>query len=106
VLVPLALMAGVVTNERAVALSNTVMVVTSVSGTVASFMAEKSVNLPWTYGHVSIALAPLVFVGAQLITPVAARFEKWLTLERRKVVMGIVLLAMTVGLIWKTVAAN
>jgi len=102
VLVPLALMAGLVTNERAVALSNTVMVVTSISGTVASFLAPKTADLPWTFGHVSIALAPLVFIGAQLITPVAGRFEKWLTLERRKVVMGILLLAMTAGLIWKT----
>lgn len=102
VLVPLALMAGLVTNERAVALSNTVMVLTSVSGTVAHLFAPRTVDLPWTFGHVNFALAPLVFIGAQLITPVAHRFERWLTLPRRKVVMGVLLLVMTAGLIWKT----
>ena len=102
VLVPLSLMAGLVSNERAVALSNTVMVVTSVSGTVAHLMAERSVGLPFTYGQVNFALAPLVFIGAQLVNPLAARFERWLTLPRRKVVMGVLLLVMTGGLVWKT----
>ena len=102
VLVPLSLMAGLVSNERAVALSNTVMVVTSVSGTVPNLFAARSVDLPWTYGHVCFALAPLVFIGAQLVNPLAARFEKWLTLPRRKVVMGVLLLVMTGGLVWKT----
>jgi len=102
VLVPLALIAGIVSNERAVALSNTVMVVTSISGTAASLLAERTTTLPYTYGHVCFAMAPLVFIGAQLINPVATRFEKWLTLERRKVVMGVLLLAMTGSLIWKT----
>ncbi len=102
VLVPLALMAGIVSNERAVALSNTVMVVTSLSGSIPNLLAERSVELPWTYGHVCFALAPLVFIGAQLVNPLAARFEKWLTLPRRKVVMGVLLLAITGGLMWKT----
>jgi uncharacterized membrane protein YfcA len=102
VLVPLALMAGLVTNERAVALSNTVMVFTSISGSIAHLLASPTTTLPWTYGHVCFALAPLVFIGAQLVNPLAARFEKWLTLPRRKVVMGVLLLIMTGGLIWKT----
>lgn len=102
VLVPLALMAGLVSNERAVALSNTVMVFTSTSGTIAHLMAQRTVDLPWTYGHVCFALAPLVFAGAQLVNPLAARFERWLTLPRRKVVMGVLLLLITGGLIWKT----
>ena len=95
VLVPLALMAGLVTNERAVALSNTVMVVTSISGTIAHLMAKQTVDLPWTYGQIDFSLAPLVFIGAQLVNPLAARFEKWLTLPRRKVVMGVMLLLIT-----------
>lgn len=103
VLVPLSLMAGLVSNERAVALSNTVMVVTSISGTVAHLLAVRTADLPWTCGHVNFALAPLVFIGAQLVNPLAARFEKWLTLQRRKVVMGIILLLMTGGLVWKTI---
>jgi uncharacterized membrane protein YfcA len=96
-------MAGLVSNERAVALSNTVMVVTSISGTVAHLLAARTSDLPWTCGHVNFALAPLVFIGAQLVNPLAARFEKWLTLQRRKVVMGIILLLMTGGLVWKTI---
>jgi uncharacterized membrane protein YfcA len=102
VLVPMALMAGLVTNERAVALSNTVMVATSIAGTIPHLLAEKTSDLPWTVGHVNFALAPLVFVGAQLAIPAAWRFERWLTLPRRKAVMGILLLTMTVGLVWKT----
>lgn len=102
VLVPLALMAGLVTNERAVALSNTVMVATSIAGTVPHLLADKTCELPWTIGHVNLALAPLVFFGAQLAIPAAHRFERWLTLPRRKVVMGVLLLAMTAGLVWKT----
>ena len=79
-----------------------VMVVTSLSGSIPNLLAERSVELPWTYGHVCFALAPLVFIGAQLVNPLAARFEKWLTLPRRKVVMGVLLLAITGGLMWKT----
>ena len=102
VLVPLTLMAGLITNERAVALSNAVMVVTSISGTVAHLFAAQSVDLPWTYGHVNFALAPLVFIGAQIASPFAVHLGTWLTLPRRKIVMGALLLTITAGLIWKT----
>jgi hypothetical protein len=102
VLVPLTLIAGLVTNERAVALSNMVMVVTSISGTIPNLLAERSAGLPWTCGHVNFALAPLVFIGAQIAGPFAVRLEKWLTLPRRKVVLGVLLLVITGGLVWKT----
>ena len=91
-MVPLALIAGIITNERVVALSNTVMVATSIAGTVAHFTAPQTLSLPGTIGHVNLALTPLVFLGAQLAAPLGHRLEIMLTLPRRKVVMGVLLL--------------
>jgi hypothetical protein len=102
VLVPLGLMAGIVSNERAVALSNMVMVATSIAGTLAHLTAQASVQLPWTWGHVCFSLAPLVFVGSQLAIPFARPLHDYLTLPRRKLVMGVVLLLMTARLIYQT----
>lgn len=101
VLVPLALIAGVVTNERAVALSNMVMIATGIAGTVAHLRAEATTALPYTVGHVSFALAPLVFLGAQIAGPFGIRVERMLTLPRRKRVMGALLLVITARLVYQ-----
>ncbi|MCP4640062.1 MAG: sulfite exporter TauE/SafE family protein [bacterium] len=99
VLVPLALLAGIVSNGRVVALSNTVMVATCTAAAFAHFQATKTTDLPWTYGQVNVALAPIIFIGAQIAGP----FGKWvnarLTLTRRKVVMGVLLLVIALRLI-------
>lgn len=100
-MVPLSLIAGIVTNTRVVALSNTVMIATSIAGSVAHVTATKTVDLPWTVGQISFALAPLVFIGAQLAAPLGHRLERHLTLTRRKVIMGLLLLAISVRLVYQ-----
>ncbi len=100
-MVPLSLMAGIITNERVVALSNAVMVATAIAGSVAHIGAERTVDLPWTVGHISFALAPLVFIGSQLGAPWGQRLERHLTLQRRKLIMGILLLAISARLVYQ-----
>jgi uncharacterized membrane protein YfcA len=100
-MVPLSLMAGIITNERVVALSNAVMVATAIAGSVAHVGATKTVDLPWTAGHISFALAPLVFIGSQIGAPWGQRLERHLTLSRRKLVMGVLLLAISLRLVYQ-----
>ena len=99
VLVPLALLAGIAPNARVVALSNMVMVATCISGTLAHALAPQTADLAWTYGQVSIALAPAVFLGAQLGAPLGKRLNDALSLPRRKIVMGVLLLVIAVRLL-------
>lgn len=99
VLVPLALLAGVVSNSRVAALSNTVMVATCTSAALAHFMADKVSEMPWTYGQVNVATAPFVFIGAQLAGPLGKKLNQTLTLRRRKIVMGLIQLVIAVKLI-------
>jgi len=101
VLVPLALFAGMVTNERVVGLSNMVMVATSLAGSVAHFAAEPVFDAPWTAGHVYLALVPPVFLGAQLGSPCGKSINAWLTLPRRRVVLGLLLLLITMRLLYR-----
>ncbi|MCC6699311.1 MAG: sulfite exporter TauE/SafE family protein [Candidatus Hydrogenedentes bacterium] len=101
IMVPLSLIAGIISNERVVALSNMVMVATGIAGTVAHFTAPRTLDLPGTIGHVSLALTPLVFIGAQLAAPLGHRLETQLTLPRRKAVMGVLLLAISVRLAYQ-----
>ncbi len=100
-MVPLSLMAGIITNERVVALSNTVMVATATAGSIAHVTAAKTTDLPWTVGQISFALAPLVFIGSQIAAPWGQRVGRHLTLPRRKVVMGALLLVITVRLVYQ-----
>jgi uncharacterized membrane protein YfcA len=104
VLVPLVLMYGLVTNERAVALSNTVMIATSAAGALAHFMATKTTTLPWTSGQLCFALAPIVFIGALAGSQLGLRLNRWLTLPRRRVVMGIMLFLVAARLLYEVVA--
>jgi uncharacterized membrane protein YfcA len=98
VLIPLALMAGIVTNERVVGLSNMVMVITSIAGSVAHFRADQIYDGAWTYGQIDLALVPLVFIGAQLGSPPGKWLNQHLTLRRRRVAMGVLLLIIAVRL--------
>ena len=93
VLVPLALWAGIASNERVVALSNTVMVATCAAGVLAHGLAEKTTGeLAWTYGLVNVSLAPVVFLGAMLCAPLGRRVNERMSLRARRLVMGILLL--------------
>jgi len=92
VLVPLALLAGLTTNDRVVGLSNMVMVATSAAASAAHLNAERISSLPGTVGQVSLALVPLVFLGAQLGSRWGTRLNVLLTLRRRRIVMGALLI--------------
>jgi uncharacterized protein len=104
VLVPLALMAGLETNARVVALSNMVMIGTAAAAAMAHMMAQQTVNLPYTAGQVTWSLAPLVFVGAMLSAPFGRRLNKVLTIKRRRVVLGVLLVFIALRLIARAVA--
>ena len=96
IFVPLALWAGIASNERVVALSNTVMVVSCSAGALAHFLAPKTTELEWTYGLVNVSVAPLVFIGAIASAPLGRRINAKLSLRTRRIVMGSLLL--TLGL--------
>jgi uncharacterized membrane protein YfcA len=96
VLVPLTLLAGLVTNARAVALSNMVMVATSAAAALAAFQAPRIHDGLWTVGQVELSLAPFVFIGAQLGSLAGVRLNAALSLPRRRVVMGLILLLIAV----------
>lgn len=104
VLVPLALIAGITTNNRVVALANMVMVPTSIAGTLAHLAAPQTADLPWTYGQVCFGLAPLVFLGSQLAAPFGERLNHKLTLPQRKVIMGVVLMIIVARLVYRALA--
>jgi hypothetical protein len=59
--------------------------------------------MPWTVGQVNFAMAPLVFIGAQAIGPVGKMLNTWLTLRRRRVVMGVFLLIIALSLLRRLV---
>jgi uncharacterized membrane protein YfcA len=96
--VPLALWAGIASNERVVALSNTVMVATSAAGALAHAMAEKTYDTPWTVGRVDLALAPIVCVAAIACTRPGRWINAQLSLPRRKAVMGTILVVIAIQL--------
>ena len=98
VLVPLALLAGLVTNERVVGLSNMVMVATALAASAAHLQAEPVFVSPWTAGHIYFYVVPLVFLGTQIGSPIGTRINAHLTLPRRRVVLGILLLVIVVRL--------
>lgn len=102
VLVPLALIAGLTTNGRVVALSNLVMVGTAAASTVAHLLAPRTADLPQTIGQVHLPIVPFVFVGALLIAPVGRWLNKRLSLQWRKVILGVLLIVIVVRLIVRT----
>jgi uncharacterized membrane protein YfcA len=101
ILVPLALWAGIASNERVVALSNTVMVATSAAGALAHALAARTVDMPWTYGLVNVSLAPLVCVSAIACTQPGRWINSKLTLPRRKAVMGTILVLIAIQLAYR-----
>ncbi len=103
VLIPMALMAGLVVNERAVGLSNLVMVATAIAGTAAHLRAEPIYPSDWTVGHVYFGLVPLVFIGSQISSPLGERINRWLTLPRRRLLMGLLLLLIACRLVYRLI---
>lgn len=101
VLVPLALIAGITSNERVVALANMVMVPTCIAGAFAHMLQEPNpqIDLPFSVGKVNLALTPLVFLGAQAGAPLGKWVNELLKLKVRRVVMGLVLILITARLL-------
>lgn len=98
VLIPLALLAGIVSNERVVGLSNMVMVATSIAGTIAHLQAEVHFPGQWTVGQVYLPLVPIVFIGSQIGSPIGRWINPHLTLRRRRLLMAAMLLIITARL--------
>lgn len=105
VLIPLALLAGIVSNNRAVGLSNMVMVATAIAGSIANLQTEAIYASEWTYGLIAFNLVPLIFIGSQIGSPIGRRLNTRLTLERRRVVMGVFILVITLRLAWEFIGA-
>lgn len=103
VMIPLALMTGIATNEQVVTLSNHVMVATCLAGTLAHLLAPRTIDLPWTYGQVNVAMAPLVFAGSLAVAPWGRQLNRHLTLERRRLIMGLLLGLIAARLLWRIV---
>lgn len=105
VLVPLALYAGLITNERVVGLSNMVIVVTSVAGTLAHLRAPEIYLSDWSVGQVYFLIAPVVFIGAQAGSLMGLKLNAFLTLPRRRVAMGSILFLIALRLMLRLVIA-
>jgi uncharacterized membrane protein YfcA len=103
IFVPFALMAGIVSNYRVVALSNMVMVVTAIAAVARLLIAEPTYDSPWTVGLVDVSLAPLVVAGALVGSPYGRKANAWLTFQRRRIVMGGLLIFFAIRLL---LAAN
>lgn len=101
VLIPLALMTGISPNAQVVLLSNMVMVVTSLAGTGARLQAAAIYPSEWTIGNIYLPLVPLIFLGAQVGSPIGRAIDRRLTLAQRRVAMGIMLTVIAVRLIWR-----
>jgi len=95
VMIPLALMAGISSNRRVVGLSNMVMAATALAGTLVHLQAPTVYPGAWTYGHVCIALAPLVFIGAQAGSYPGAWLNARMSLRVRRTAMGVLLLVIS-----------
>lgn len=103
ILVPVALWAGIVSNERVVALSNAVMVATAAAGTIAHLLGERTSDIAGTIGLVTFPPVPLVIAGALAAVPLGRRINARLTLPRRRVVMGVLLLLITLRLLFRAI---
>jgi uncharacterized membrane protein YfcA len=106
VLIPLALMAGIAANNNVVGLSNLVMVATAIAGTVAHLRAERIYPLDPTFGHIYLAIVPLVFIGAQLGSSLGHRLNDRLTLRARKRLMAALLLTIGARLLYRFYEMN
>jgi uncharacterized membrane protein YfcA len=104
VFVPFALMAGIVSNKRVVALSNAVMAVAAAAGTIAYLTAPKTTDMDWTIGLTNISLAPFVILGAVAAAPLGRKLNHHLSFNRRRIVMAFLLVLITIRLALRTLA--
>lgn len=105
IMVPLVLVAAVASHKRVAAISNMVMVMTCLAATGAHAQAEPTTDLPWTWGQINVAVAPLVVVGAQAAGPLGRWINHNLTRSQRRRAMFALLTIIAVRLIYRTVTA-
>jgi len=103
VMVPLALKAGIASNHRVVGLSNMMMVPTAAAGAAAHLQANQSYAQAWTAGQIYLPLIPLVFLGAQLASPLGARINAKLSLHRRRMLLGSLLVLISIQILLRLV---
>lgn len=101
VLVPLALMAGIVSNARVVALSNLSMIATCIVGAFAHAMAPQTMDRPWVIGQVYLAATPALLLGSVAGAPIGRWLNHHLTLKRRRIVMGVLLLIIAARMLYR-----
>ena len=87
VLVSLALIAGLSSNERVTALSNLVMVGTCIASTVVHLTADRTLELFGTVGQVNLAVALPIFLGAQVGSPFGLWVNTHLSYTKRKIAL-------------------
>ena len=98
---PLSLWSGIVSNTRVVTLSNAVMVASASAGAVAHLTASPTQHAPWTYGMANISFAPGIILGAILFTPLGRKINQHLSFNRRRVVMGGLLLLIVMRMVMR-----
>ncbi len=103
IMVPLVLLAAVASHKRVVAISNMVMVMTCLAATAAHAQAETTTDLPWTWGQVNLALAPLIVAGAQAGGPAGRWINQNLTRARRRQAMFALLAIIAARLTYRAI---
>ena len=101
IMVPLLLVAGLAPNQRVVAISNMVMVVTCVAASAAHLIAPKTTDLAYTAGQINFLLPPLILLGAFAGGPAGRWINRRLTYQRRRIVMGGFLLLVAARLAYR-----
>ena len=105
IMVPLVLLAAAASHKRVAAISNMVMVMTCLAATVAHAQAEPTSDLPWTWGQINVALAPLIVAGAQTAGPLGRWINHNLTRTQRRRTMLVLLTLIAVRLLYRTITA-
>lgn len=103
VLVSLVLLAGLACNERVTALSNLVMVGTCTASTYVHLTAARSLELPGTVGQVCLAVAPAIFLGAQLGSPLGQWVNARLSYPKRKIALVALLVVVAARMTYRAV---
>ncbi len=101
VLVPLVLYAGLITNERVSGLSNMVMVCTCTVGALAHLQATSTYPMAGVWGQLYLPLVPFVVLGAQVGSRFGIKLNTWLTLPRRRIILGGLLLIIAARILYR-----
>jgi len=103
VLVSLVLLAGLASNERVTALSNLVMVGTCTASAYVHLTATRALELPGTVGQVCLAVAPAIFLGAQLGSPLGQWLNGRLSYPKRKIALVALLMLVAARMTYRAV---